>query len=210
MVVLILDICLAALTLHIVARLAWKRRTALPPGPPGWPLIGNLLDFPTHAPYKTFGPMSKIYGKSMRVAQYIYVAHAISGPIISFKVLGTRYVVLNSHKANVDLFEKRSTVTSNRPHFTMAGDLIGWRSATAFLQYGDTHRKHRKFVHRQIGTKSSLQTFYPAEEEEVKKFLRNLLQSPDDVVGHCRRYGIDHPLGSRVDIMYHDPGWLVQ
>ncbi|KAG6379861.1 hypothetical protein JVT61DRAFT_10421 [Boletus reticuloceps] len=57
------DICLAGLALYLVARLFWRRSVPLPPGPSGWPLIGNLLDFPTYAPYKTLGTMSTKYGK---------------------------------------------------------------------------------------------------------------------------------------------------
>lgn len=109
------------------------------------------------------------------------------GHIISFKVMGTRYIALNSLKANTDLLEKKSAITSNRPHFTMGGDLVGWGDSMIFLQYGDTYRKHRKFFHQQIGTKSSLQAFYPAEEEEAKQFLRNVLRNPDDLVAHSRR-----------------------
>ena len=189
MVVHTLDICLIALALHLVTRLAWKRRTLLPPGPPGWPLIGNLFDFPTHAPYKTFGAMSKTYGKSICAShKYICVTHATLGPIISFRVLGTRYIVLNSHKATVDLLEKKSAITSNRPYFTMRADLVGWADTMVFLECGDRHRKSRKHIHQQIGTKSSLQTFYPAEEEETKKFLRNVLKNPESLTAHCRRY----------------------
>ena len=101
--------------------------------------------------------------------------------------MGTRFVVLNSLKATNDLLEKKSAVTSNRPHFTMGCDLVGWSDSTGFLQYGDTYRKHRKFFQRQIGTKSSLEAFYSAEEEEAKQFARNVLKNPDNLIAHCRR-----------------------
>ena len=113
--------------------------------------------------------------------------------------MGTRYIVLNTLKATNDLLEKKSAVTSNRPHFTMGGDLVGWGNSMIFLQYGDTYRKHRKFFHRQIGTKSSLEAFYLAEEEEARQFLRNILKSPDDLVMHSRRCGVDHALGDRAN-----------
>ncbi|KAF8547387.1 cytochrome P450 [Imleria badia] len=99
--------------------------------------------------------------------------------------MGTRYVVLNTLKATNDVLEK-SAVTSNRPHFTMGGDLVGWGNSMIFLQYGDTYRKHRKFFHQQIGTRSSLEVFYLAEEERATQFLRNVLKNPDDIVVHSR------------------------
>ncbi|KAI9573120.1 cytochrome P450 [Boletus coccyginus] len=168
----ILDVVLAGLALNIVGRLVWGRtRSApLPPGPPGWPLIDNLLEFREPALYKSFGAMSSEYG-----------------PIISLRSMGMQLVVLNCLKATKDLLGKKSTVTSNRMHFTLAFDLVGWGGATGFLQYGDAHRKHRKFFQRHIGTKKSLVTFYPVEEVEAKQFVRNVLKDPDDLVAHCHR-----------------------
>ena len=103
--------------------------------------------------------------------------------------MGTRYVVLNSLKATKDLLEKKSAITLDRPHFTMAGDLVGWGDVTPLLQHGDTHRKHRKLFHQYIGTKNSLEAFYPAKEAEAKQFICNVLKNPDDLLGHVRRCG---------------------
>jgi hypothetical protein len=42
-----------------------RRRGGLPypPGPPSWPVIGNLLDFPKDAPWTAYADMSKKYGR---------------------------------------------------------------------------------------------------------------------------------------------------
>jgi hypothetical protein len=116
--------------------------------------------------------------------------------------MGTRYVVLNSFKTTSDLLEKKSAITSNRPHFTMAGDLVGWGDTTGLLQYGDTCREHRKFFHQQIGTKSSLEALYPAEEEEAKQFVRNVLKNPDDLVAHSSRCGANYLPGDGTNMLY--------
>lgn len=76
----------------------------------------------------------------------------------------------------------------------MAG-LVGWDDTTGLLQYGDTCREHRKFFHQQIGTKSSLESLYLAEEEEAKQFVRDVLTNPDDLVSHSNRYDADYLLG---------------
>ena len=62
----IFDVCLAGFALYFVGRLVsgLRRKTPLPPGPPGWPIIGNLVELLIHAPYKeSLGPMSRKYGK---------------------------------------------------------------------------------------------------------------------------------------------------
>ena len=40
------------------------RKTKLPPGPKGWPIIGNLLDMPKAQQWFTFSEWKKIYGGS--------------------------------------------------------------------------------------------------------------------------------------------------
>lgn len=104
------------------------------------------------------------------------------------KVMGTQYLVLNSFEAAKDLLGKKSAC--NRPPFTMASELIGWGNSTGFLQYGETYRKHRKFFHQQIGTKSSLEAFYPAEEAEAKQLVYDVLKNPDNLLAHVRRWDL--------------------
>lgn len=130
------------------------------------------------------------------------ITHSTTGPIISLNVLGKQYIILNSFKVTNDLLERKSAITCNRPHFTIAGDLVGWSNATPFLQYGDTHRKHRKLFGQYIRAKSSLEAFYPAGEAEVKRFVIKVLKNPDDLIGHCRRYGHDSTRKSQADVSY--------
>jgi len=42
----------------------YRRRRGLPypPGPPGWPVIGNVLDVPSTAPWLAHTEFSKKYG----------------------------------------------------------------------------------------------------------------------------------------------------
>ena len=73
----VFDAWLFGLALYLVGRLVWRRSSPLPPGPPGWPLIGNLFDFPADAPYKTFGAMSGKYGKCMLVSCALLIVHQV-------------------------------------------------------------------------------------------------------------------------------------
>ena len=61
-----LDTLVLALLLYILIVLFrnQRRRSAFPcpPGPPSWPIIGNLLDLPKDAPWIAYSNMSKKYG----------------------------------------------------------------------------------------------------------------------------------------------------
>lgn len=48
-----------------------------------------------------------------------------TGDLVGLNILGTRVVVLNSHAMIVDLLEKRGNKYSNRPTFTVLGELMG-------------------------------------------------------------------------------------
>ncbi|KAF7346364.1 O-methylsterigmatocystin oxidoreductase [Mycena sanguinolenta] len=83
---------------------SWHRRhLPFPPGPPSYPFIGNFRDLPTKLPWLTYAKWGMQYGSD--------VVHA--------SALGQHIVVVNSIKAVVELFEKRSHIHSDRPVITM-------------------------------------------------------------------------------------------
>ena len=59
--------CLAALFfLYLLVLFRDRRRRGglpYPPGPPSWPIIGNLLDIPKDLAWRAYTDMSKKYGK---------------------------------------------------------------------------------------------------------------------------------------------------
>ena len=59
--------CLAILFfLYLLVNFRDRRRRArllYPPGPPPWPIIGNLLDFPKDMHWTAYTDMSKKYGR---------------------------------------------------------------------------------------------------------------------------------------------------
>ncbi|KAF8180009.1 hypothetical protein K438DRAFT_1207141 [Mycena galopus ATCC 62051] len=88
----------------IAAALLRQRRRAsiLPPGPPGHPLIGHLLRLPSAESPLVFHRWFKTYG-----------------PVMHLNVLGRSLIILDSHEAAVDLLDKRGSIYSDRPKFTL-------------------------------------------------------------------------------------------
>lgn len=61
-----LDFFLFVAGIYFVRRLLSKRRSPLPPGPRGYPIIGNVLDMPTDRPWLTFTQWGEKWGMSLK------------------------------------------------------------------------------------------------------------------------------------------------
>ena len=62
----VFDFLAISLFLYFIASFRDHRRRgglSYPPGPPSWPIVGNLLDVPKDAPWSAYAEMSKKYGK---------------------------------------------------------------------------------------------------------------------------------------------------
>lgn len=70
----LLDIVLAVAGLAIAHRLLNRKRLAAPypPGPPGLPLLGNVLDMPNHHEWYKFAEWGQQYGKVVIAAPCIH------------------------------------------------------------------------------------------------------------------------------------------
>ncbi|KIJ31422.1 hypothetical protein M422DRAFT_128389, partial [Sphaerobolus stellatus SS14] len=69
-----------------------------PPGPPPKLLVGNALDMPKEREWETFGKWATEYGD-----------------IVYVKILSMDMIIVNSRKMVYELFEKRSSIYSDRP-----------------------------------------------------------------------------------------------
>jgi hypothetical protein len=127
-----------------------------PPGPPRIPFLGNVLQVPNKMQFLLFAEWSQKYGSYHSYSSLFAVTNSDSaGSIFSLKLLGQNVVVLNTHKAVIDLFgmyqgvrmientylssERRSNIYSSRPRMIMAGEILTSNMFLGFLQYGDLY-----------------------------------------------------------------------
>ncbi|RAL16894.1 cytochrome P450, partial [Aspergillus homomorphus CBS 101889] len=133
----------------------------LPPGPPGLPLIGNLLQFPSSLTRFTFDKWHKLYG-----------------PFVGLS-LGTKHVIIiGSASIASELFGKRGRIYSSRPRMVMALENLTHKMHTVFLPYGPQWRAHNR-IHRTILAPSKAQHFHELLEAETKLTLHELLHAED-------------------------------
>ncbi|KAK7676908.1 hypothetical protein QCA50_020164 [Cerrena zonata] len=161
-------LCFSVLLLQWLRRVLNARsRLPLPPGPRGYPLIGNLLDIPKVMPWKAFGEWSKVYGDVL----YLNIP---TQPVL----------VLNSAQAVLDLLEKRSEIYSDRPPVVM-DELIGLEWNFVVMGYTQKWRTHRREFHHYFHQRRIIE-YHPIILQECRSFLRRALEDPAQLASHLR------------------------
>jgi hypothetical protein len=112
----------------------------------------------------------------------------LPGDLCSVTVLGQPIIIISNAKVAADMLDRKSSMYSDRPILQMAGDLVGWKHCVCLLPLGDRFRRHRRYFHRLIGSNSTMKQFQPMQELETRRFLHRLLNEPDDLYSHIRRY----------------------
>ncbi|KAJ6564499.1 cytochrome P450 [Mycena capillaripes] len=156
----------------------------LPPGPPKLPLVGNLFDVPSTHQWKLYARWSKQYDSD----------------IIHLDLAGTSVIVLSSFEATDALFEKRSSLYSDRGDFTMVRELMGWDFNVVFSSDNEIWRKNRRLLNETFNVKAA-RKYEPAELAGTHLLLSRLIVAPKDFMDHFRQmageiimsitYGID-------------------
>ncbi|KAJ3843054.1 cytochrome P450 [Lentinula raphanica] len=135
---------------------AWKCR-ALPPGPCGLPVLGNVLQLRTsQSLWFTFDKLK---------AQY--------GPIVYLNMAGKDIIVLNTKAAAIELLERRSAIYSNRP-LNIVSQHLGSELAMPFTQYGKSWQTMRRAGHAVLNARISTE-YQPLQIEEAIILVHGLL-----------------------------------
>jgi hypothetical protein len=167
------------LSLFLLKRLVQRlsKNDTLPPGPYGYPIIGSLLDWPSHQEWKTFSKWAEVYGKYHCYALSVHDS-CRSGDIVHVNLVGQHIVILNSIEAALKLLHQKGGLCSNRPHLTFAGDLVGWKDFMALADDGQFLKEQRQLVFQEMGTKVALDRFTPMMEAKTHDFIAAMLDDP--------------------------------
>ncbi|KAH7868194.1 cytochrome P450 [Lentinula edodes] len=164
-------VLLALLACFTSSRLFFSRKYphSLPPGPKGWPLIGNAFDMPKTHSWRTFAQWGKKWG-----------------PIMSVKVLGTPFIIISNPDIADEMLGKTGSLYADRPTVQMAL-LTGWDRALSGARYNARFREYRKLIGKVIGTKGSMAKFYPVEDFQANMLLKRIFQNPEDPAAAIRK-----------------------
>ncbi|KAF8917181.1 cytochrome P450 monooxygenase [Mucidula mucida] len=164
-----------AIVLALIALLKRRKRHTsalpLPPGPKRLPIIGNLLNRPSHHVWLTYSQWAKQFDCDL----------------VSMQVLGQTVIIVNSTEIAQEFFERRSTIYSDRPTFRMLSSVMKWDWNFAFMRYSDYWRLCRKTFHQHFNVKQ-VDTYQPVQLTASALLLRNVLATPEDFFGHVRHH----------------------
>ncbi|KAF8189526.1 cytochrome P450 [Mycena galopus ATCC 62051] len=117
----------------------------------------------------------------------------------------TSVIILSSLKAADALFEKRSSIYSDRPQFTML-ELMGWVPLIfAMVKYGNEWRAHRRLFSQRFTTASPKHRATQLAARHA--LLRRLLGTPDKFLQHFRQWASEIMISVTygIDVGLNDP-----
>ena len=107
---LLVNVAATLATIWILSRLVFPRKKLnLPPGPRGWPILGNLMSLGTH-PQITLTNMAEIYG-----------------PILYLRLGQRDCIVVSSPEMAEEFLKNHDSNFSGRPH-SIHADIIEYDS----------------------------------------------------------------------------------
>ncbi|QKX55411.1 uncharacterized protein TRUGW13939_02504 [Talaromyces rugulosus] len=135
------------------------RDRSLPPGPPRLPLIGNLHQAPTDAPWLTYQKWIKQYG-----------------PIVSAQFGGNTVIFIGDATIARELLEKRGHIYSDRPRLVMAGENLTKGMHLLLRRYDERYKLHQRLDAPVLSPRAS-KTYYPMQDLESKQLLFDFLST---------------------------------
>jgi cytochrome P450 len=131
----------------------------LPPGPTGWPIIGNLHQLGGKNPHLILWDMSKKYGPVMRLW------------------LGSHpLVVVSSAQAAGEFVKVQDKIWAGRPP-SIAGEVMSYNYRNiVWAAYGNYWRHVRKICSMELFTPKRLETFRAPRTEELSQMIKTIFQ----------------------------------
>ncbi|QGA18020.1 hypothetical protein EYB26_005698 [Talaromyces marneffei] len=149
-----------------------KRDSRLPPGPPTLPIIGNIHLIPKAQPFLKFTELSKIYGG-----------------LFTLKVGPRTLAFITDRKIAREIFDKKSSISSNRPPMYVANELIGGHDHPLIVPYGMKWRTNRRIYHKHFTEKVVENDYMEIVHAESAQMLRDFVLDSEHYMDHPRRFG---------------------
>ncbi|XP_017240707.1 cytochrome P450 71B34 isoform X2 [Daucus carota subsp. sativus] len=127
------------------------------PGPPGLPLIRNMLQFDSLNTHIYLHHLSKKYG-----------------PLMSLKLGSVKILVISSVSAAKEVFKFHDLCISNRPSSVAIQKLSYNKLGFCFAPYDEYWRSMRKFSALHLFNAKSLRSFQPIRDEEIARMVRTI------------------------------------
>ncbi|KAH7099910.1 cytochrome P450 [Auriculariales sp. MPI-PUGE-AT-0066] len=158
----------AVTTIWLLGRWISSRRDrrAFPPGPPGLPVIGNLLDMPNVKEWLVYAEWARKYGD-----------------IVGVQMPGMSIVFLNKEEDAKALFAARSGNYSDRAVTPMLR--LGWDTVIGVTDTGNVFRALRRLFFKFLGPQAIKKTT-AVQEKIIREAIVNLIHKPGDVQSHLK------------------------
>nr|ARB51598.1 cytochrome P450 79F1 [Isatis tinctoria] len=155
------------------------RSRQLPPGPPGWPILGNLPELIMTRP------------------RHKYFDHAMKGlkpEIACFNFAGTHAIIINSDEIAREAFKERDADFADRPNLFNMRTIGGNHKSMGNSPYGEQFMKMKRVITTELMSVKTLNMLVAArtiEADNLLAYLHSMYQRSEtaDVREFSRVYG---------------------
>ncbi|KAI1426463.1 putative cytochrome P450 [Xylaria sp. FL1777] len=147
-----------------------RRPKDFPPGPPTFPILGNIHLVPNHDVHLQFQKWAQEYG-----------------PVCSVMLGSKTMILLSSDRAVKDILDKRSAVSSDRMDLYMGQTLASGGLRVLMMRYGQTWRMIRRILHHRLNIYAAC-SFEPYQVLEARQLMCDILNEPERFTENVRRY----------------------
>ncbi|KAK7028945.1 hypothetical protein VNI00_014785 [Paramarasmius palmivorus] len=187
-------------------RIARRRRLPLPPGPRGYPIIGNITQLDTERHWHTFVQWKKEYGRfAVPPLPFTYnrawKLTVSPGDIVHFRLFNQSVILLNTAKATGDLLDRRASNYSERPRLPVLEHLTGGMENNIIsANHGPMWRSQRRAAHNALNMRV-IKGYYPIQMREAVQLALDMLDSPNNWMKHTHRFASIES----ASVIYNDP-----
>jgi hypothetical protein len=189
------DYAAGFLAVYFAGRLLSSKKSQgapFPPGPPGVPIIGNLLDWPTDQEWDTFSKWAQQYGMNTLHSSFSFgsfLTQIVSiGDIVHVNLAGKHVVILSHPSVAQAMLERKGAIYSDRPALPFAS-MAGFGDTVTLMSESSDSKLQRKVFAQEMGNKNVLGRFTPMTFAQTQKFIRNIVKEPsaDKLFQHIRK-----------------------